>query len=94
LAKDPEFASLIIEPLKMQGVDAFGDFAVQIVMKMTTLPGQNFTIRRRALFMIKKAFDANGIKFAFPTVQIAGDHEQGTVAAAKKGLELTEQAAA
>jgi small-conductance mechanosensitive channel len=25
--------------------------------------------------MIKKAFDANGIKFAFPTVQIAGDGE-------------------
>jgi small-conductance mechanosensitive channel len=94
LSQDPEFAPVIIEPLKMQGVDAFGDFAVQIRMKMTTLPGQNFTIRRRALFMIKKAFDANGIKFAFPTVQIAGDQERGTAAAAKKGLELTAQAAA
>ena len=30
LAKEPEFAPLIIEPLKMQGVDALGDFAVQI----------------------------------------------------------------
>jgi small-conductance mechanosensitive channel len=70
LAEDPEFAPLILEPLKMQGV--------QIRMKMTTLPGQNSVIRRRALAMIKKAFDANGIKFAFPTLQIAGDGEPTT----------------
>ena len=69
LAKVPEFAPLILQPLKMQGVDAFGDFAVQLRMKMMTLPGENFVIRRQALAMIKKAFDANGIKFAFPTVQ-------------------------
>ena len=70
LAKDPEFAPLILEPLKMQGVDALGDFAVQLRTKMMTLPGENFVIRRQALAMIKKAFDANGIKFAFPTVQL------------------------
>ena len=34
LAKDPEFAPLILEPLKMQGVDQLGDFAVQIRAKM------------------------------------------------------------
>ena len=28
LAAEPEFASLIIDPLKMQGIDAFGDFAI------------------------------------------------------------------
>ena len=60
----------------MQGVDAFGDYAVQIRMKMMTLPGENFVIRRQALFRIKQAFDANGIKFAFPTVQLAGEGEQ------------------
>ena len=42
LAEDPEFKPLIIEPLKMQGVDALGDFAVQLRMKMMTLPGENF----------------------------------------------------
>jgi len=34
LAKDPEFAPLILEPWKMQGVDQLGDFAVQIRAKM------------------------------------------------------------
>jgi len=47
--------------------------------------------------MIKKAFDANGIKFAFPTVQIAGDGEPstaGTAAVAQRALEMTQPAAA
>jgi moderate conductance mechanosensitive channel len=96
LQKDPEFAPLILEPLKMQGVDAFGDFAVQIRMKMMTLPGENFVIRRQALAMMKKAFDANGIKFAFPTVQIAGEGEAAGAGAAvaARGLELTHPTAA
>src|SRR5271170_6024046 len=78
----------------MQGVDALGDFAVQLRMKMMTLPGENFLIRRQALAMIKKAFDANGIKFAFPTVQIAGDGEPSAAAVAHRALELTQPAAA
>jgi small-conductance mechanosensitive channel len=97
LAEDPEFKPLIIEPLKMQGADALGDFAVQLRMKMMTLPGENFPIRRQALAMIKKAFDANGIKFAFPTVQIAGDSEPSSAASAavaQRALELAKPAAA
>jgi moderate conductance mechanosensitive channel len=96
LAEEPEFKPLILEPLKMQGVDAFGDYAVQIRMKMMTLPGENFVIRRQALFRIKKAFDANGIKFAFPTVQLAGEGEPSTAATAavaQQALQLTHPAA-
>jgi moderate conductance mechanosensitive channel len=94
LAKDPEFAPLILEPLKMQGVDQLGDFAVQIRAKMMTLPGEQFVIRRQAYAMIKKAFDENGIKFAFPTVQVAGEGEPATAAVAQRALELTKPAAA
>jgi small-conductance mechanosensitive channel len=93
LQKDPEFAPLILEPLKMQGVENLGDFAVQIRAKMMTLPGEQFVIRRKAYAMIKKAFDENGIKFAFPTVQVAGEAEAGA-AVAQRGLELTHPTAA
>ncbi len=82
-----EFRPNIIETLKMQGVDQFGDFAIQIRMKMKTKPGEQFTIRRRAYAMIKKAFESNGIKFAFPTVQVAGSGEP-TAAFAKQALDL------
>jgi len=94
LQKDPEFAPLILEPLKMQGVENLGDFAVQIRAKMMTVPGEQFVIRRKAYAMIKKAFDENGIKFAFPTVQVAGETEAATAAVAQHALELTRPAAA
>ena len=64
----------------MQGVEEFGDFAIKIRLKLTCKPGEQFVIRRRAYAMIKKAFDENGIKFAFPTVQVAGG-EAGPAAA-------------
>jgi small-conductance mechanosensitive channel len=94
LAKDPEYAPLILEPLKMQGVDNLGDFAVQIRAKMMTLPGEQFVIRRQAYAMIKKAFDENGIKFAFPTVQVASEGEPARAAVAQRALELVKPATA
>jgi small-conductance mechanosensitive channel len=92
LAEDPEFAPLILQPLKMQGVENLGDFAVQIRMKMMTLPGEQFVIRRKAYAMVKNAFDANGIKFAFPTVSITGEGDPSTAAVAKRALELVHPA--
>jgi len=87
LAADPEYASEILVPLKMQGVEEFGDFAIQIRMKIMTKPGEKqFLIRRKAFALIKKAFDANGIKFAFPTVQVAGGATDVAVAAAATRL--------
>ncbi|HUN51028.1 MAG TPA: mechanosensitive ion channel family protein, partial [Candidatus Sulfotelmatobacter sp.] len=87
LAQDPEFAPQILEPLKMQGIEQFGDYAVQLRLKMKTRPNQQALIRRRALAMVKTAFDQNGIKFAYPTVQVAGG-ETAAAAAAQHGLEL------
>jgi small-conductance mechanosensitive channel len=76
-----------MEPLKMQGVNKFGDFAIEIRLKIMTKPGEQTTIRRKAFAMVKKAFDANGIKFAFPTVQIAGgEATPAVVAAAQRAL--------
>ncbi len=72
LLADPDLAQHIIETLKMQGVEEYGDFAIKVRLKLTCKPGEQFVIRRRAYGMIKKAFDENGIKFAFPTVQVAG----------------------
>ena len=87
LAADPEFAPNIIEPLKMQGVEQFGEFAIQLRMKMMTRPGEQFVIRRRAYAMLKTAFDESGIRFAFPTVQVAG-RDEAEPAAARQALKL------
>lgn len=86
LAKDPDFAPNILEPLKMQGVEQFGDFAIQIRMKMKTRPGEQFGVRRRAYAMIRAAFAENGIRFAQPTVQVAGQGDNAAAAAAQRTI--------
>jgi len=59
---------------------------------MKTRPGEQFVIRRKANAMIKKAFDENGIKFAFPTVNVAGGGDAAAAAAARQALEATKPA--
>jgi moderate conductance mechanosensitive channel len=84
LAQDPEFAPNIIQPLKMQGVEQFGEFAIQLRMKMMTRPGEQFVIRRKAYALIKAAFGENGVRFAFPTVQVSGRKPEAEQAAARQ----------
>jgi moderate conductance mechanosensitive channel len=61
---------------------------------MMTKPGEQFVIRRKAFAMIKKAFDANGIKFAFPTVHVAGgEGDEATAAAARQVVQKPAEAA-
>ena len=72
LAEDPEFAADTLQPLKMQGIDSFGDFAIVLRMKLMTKPATQFGIKRKAYMMIMKAFAENGIKIAVPTVHVDG----------------------
>jgi small-conductance mechanosensitive channel len=93
LSEDPEYGPDIINPLKMQGVVQFGDFAIQIQTKMMTKPGDvQFMARRRALLMINQAFSENGIGFAVPMVHVAGNPD--AAAAAQRGFELLQAAKA
>ncbi len=82
LAEEPEHAANILEPLKMQGVEQFGEYGMQIKCKMMTRPGEQFLIRRLALRRIKQAFDEAGIRFALPQVHVAGNGDAAAVAAA------------
>ncbi len=86
LAQDPTFGPSILQPLKMQGVEQFTDYGMRIRTKMMTKPGEQFMIRRRANSMIKKAFDANGIRFAIPKVHVAHDAEDSSAAAAQLAI--------
>lgn len=92
LAADPEFAADTLEPLKMQGVDSFGDFAIILRLKLMTKPGVQFAIRRRAFMMIKKAFDENGIKIAVPTVHVEGGGEAAAAFQLQQGMKKAQAA--
>jgi small-conductance mechanosensitive channel len=85
LAAEPEFAADVLQPLKMQGVDEMGDFAIRLRLKTMTRPGRQFTHRRRAYAMIKQAFAAEGIAFAVPTVHVRGGEAEAGAAQAALG---------
>ncbi|MEJ1117405.1 mechanosensitive ion channel family protein [Phyllobacterium sp. CCNWLW109] len=82
LLEEPELGPHIIETVKMKGVETFGDYGINLSFAMMTKPGHQSTIRRRAYAMIREAFAANGIGFASPTVQVAGQEDQSTGALA------------
>ncbi len=95
LFADPELAPITIEPLKMQGIDSMGDSGLILRMKFTTIPGEQFTLKRRALMRINQAFHDNNIKPAFPTVQVAGGEKgEDVIAAAQQALEKHKEALA
>ena len=56
-------------------------------------PGHQSVIRRRAYAMIQQAFEANGIKFAQPTVQVGGDDKPPPPAAASAAERIRKEAA-
>ncbi len=80
LAEDPEFAADTLQPLKMQGIDSFGHFAIVLRMKLMTKPATQFGIKRKAYMMIMKAFAENGIKIAVPTVDGGGGGDAAAAA--------------
>lgn len=79
--ENPEYAPHIIEPLKMQGVQNFGDFGIELRLKMMTKPGEQFVIRRKAYVAIKKAFEENGITIPYPTVHVREGESPAAAAA-------------
>lgn len=81
LLADPELGPLFIQPLKMKGVEEFGDYGMVLSFAMTTVPGQQTFIRRKAYAMIRDAFQKNGIDFAQPSVQVGGDEKAAAAAA-------------
>ena len=88
LMEDPELAGSIIEPMKMQRVDLFGDYGIVLKVKMTTKPGEQFQVRKKAFPLIKKLFDEDGIEFAFPTVKVAESDHDAKLAAAQQTLAI------
>lgn len=92
-AANPEYAPHIIEPMKMQGVQNFGDYGIELRVKMMTKPGEQFVIKRKAFVAIKKAFEEAGIRIASPSVQVRGGDPSAAAAAHLQGKMKQEEAA-
>ena len=83
LAEDPEFKPWVIEPIKMQGVQEFGEYGIVIRMKVTTRPGGAFAMKRKFYVLVRQAFKDNGITLPGPSVHIHQDEAAIATAAAQ-----------
>jgi small-conductance mechanosensitive channel len=81
LQADEEIGPLFIDPLKMKGLEEFGDYGIALGFGMTLRPSPlQSMVRRRANVKIREAFVENGIEFATPSVQVGGDDRQAAAA--------------
>ncbi|MEI9431512.1 mechanosensitive ion channel family protein [Mesorhizobium sp. Cs1299R1N3] len=72
LAEDPEFKHWVLDPIKMQGVQEFGEYGIVLRVKATTRPGGAFAMKRKFYVRLRQVFKEQGIELPFPTVQVQG----------------------
>ncbi|MER9757091.1 mechanosensitive ion channel family protein [Mesorhizobium sp. M0166] len=72
LAEDPEFKHWVLDPIKMQGVQEFGEYGIVLRVKATTKPGGAFGMKRKFYVRLRQVFKEQGIELPFPTVQVQG----------------------
>lgn len=82
LLEDPEIAPYILQTVKMKGVEQFGDYGMELSFGVTTKPGYQTSVRRRAYSMIRDSFAANGIEFARPSVSVGSEDSPAVAGAA------------
>lgn len=91
LQADPDLGPVLIETVKLKGVEAFGDFGMELSFAFMSRPGQQTMVKRRAQTMIRDAFMANGIEFAQPTVHVGGGEGAAAASAAATASQLAAQ---
>jgi small conductance mechanosensitive channel len=81
LQRDPYFGVFILDPLDVYGVDAFTDWAMQIKLRIKTVPQRQYEVGRELRKRIRQAFDKNGIAVPFPERLVAVREGAGAVQA-------------
>jgi len=71
LQKDPRYNAFILEPIEIMGVDAFTDWAVQIKLRIKTVPQRQYEVGRELRKRIRLAFDQHGVAVPFPERLVA-----------------------
>ena len=66
LQADPSFGPFILAPIEVLGIDAFTDWALQLKVRIKTVPLKQWEVGRELRRRIKKTFDAEGVEIPFP----------------------------
>ena len=66
LQRDPHFGTFILEPVEIMGIDAFTDWAMQLKLRIKTVPQKQYEVGREFRKRIRQTFDANNVAVPFP----------------------------
>lgn len=67
---DATLNSKILEPLEVQGIQAFAESAITLRCRIKTVALEQWSVRRAFLTRIKTAFDANHIDIPYPHMTV------------------------
>jgi moderate conductance mechanosensitive channel len=70
LQSDPAYATAILEPVEVLGVDDFKDSSVTLKVRIKTVPIKQWDVGRELRRRIKMAFDREGIRLPFPQLEV------------------------
>jgi small conductance mechanosensitive channel len=70
LAREPQFAGKILEPIEVVGVDGFAESGVKLKARIKTRPIEQWTVGREYNRRIKPAFDQAGITIPYPHTRL------------------------
>ncbi|QFT74908.1 mechanosensitive ion channel family protein [Ruegeria sp. THAF33] len=70
IEEDEYFGPQMLSPVKFQGIYGVDLYGLTVRVKFTTLPGEQFLIRREVYRLVQQGFANNGIEFAERTVKV------------------------
>lgn len=87
LRANPEHGPTILGDLEVHGVTALADSAVNVRVRIKTLPGNQWGVGREYNRLVKRHFDAAGIEIPFPHMTLYfGQHKDGSAPPAQVTL--------
>jgi small conductance mechanosensitive channel len=71
LRRDTRLGPFILEPLEIMGLDNFADWAMQLKLRIKTVPQKQWDVGRELRRRIRRALDAAGVQVPFPAMPAA-----------------------
>jgi small conductance mechanosensitive channel len=68
LQKDPRFSPFILAPVEVFGIDGFGEWAMQLKLRIKTVPLKQWDVGRELRKRIRVAFEKAGVPVPFPAI--------------------------
>lgn len=88
LLEHPNVGGMVRDQLEWMGIEAFGDSAVIVRVRIKTVPGRQFVVGRAYNEILKRVFDDRGIEIPFPHQTLyLGEAKDGSTQQFKVSME-------